>query len=433
MRNEYLFSTRFKVSELKALLPEGVSIKTRTIKDKKSWIAIFTVSKNDEAGAKKLAEVNMAISKYSPLELLCESSEFFNKSLFPLVNQFERKLRKLLYLAAYISDNADAQGNVKQLEKKDLGEIFDILFIDPNFNEDAKRAAVGDNRSSFTSKNGFTKAEFSKFLATLSEDILWDKILSGQVPTLRKQFRDVQAYRNSVMHAHNIDADHFTAARRLFRKINKELDSAITVIQDDSLAHNPDTNIAISSALAIADLTVITDSLKSIYQAAAIPPQSSVAAMAGIKAIIGANSAFAADMRNAQAGIAQSFLKAMPPASLTAISGAAISEAAKRVVAVSNPSLSAAVKSFAALQTYPAFSETLRKATALHTPATAGLRKQLDQANAVVLEYKEVTDSLSPYAELQETLRIAAESMPDEEPGEAASDNEDEAESEPLS
>ena len=85
--------------------------------------------------------------KYAPLVLSCESSEYYNRILFPLINGLERKLRKLLYLAASISGNGEAGKNIRELEEKDFGEIFDLLFIDQKFIGDMK-IRIKDNRCS---------------------------------------------------------------------------------------------------------------------------------------------------------------------------------------------------------------------------------------------------------------------------------------------
>lgn len=166
--------------------------------------------------------------EYSPLVLSCESSEYYNRMLFPLVNVLERKLRKLLYLAASISDNTEAKKSIQRLEEKDFGEIFDLLFIDINFISNLKRRINADAKSEFNGKGKYSKYEIQSYLDALDENLLWDIILGKEdVPTLRRRFRDVQMYRNDVMHAHNIESSIYKSAEYLFKKINTELDVAI--------------------------------------------------------------------------------------------------------------------------------------------------------------------------------------------------------------
>lgn len=71
-----------------------------------------------------------------------ESAAYFNKSLYPYFNEFERKLRKLLYLKSALQHDATASQNIKELESKDLGTIFELLFTDTQFIKDVKKASM---------------------------------------------------------------------------------------------------------------------------------------------------------------------------------------------------------------------------------------------------------------------------------------------------
>ncbi len=129
MINEYLFLSDESRIAIEGYKPNGVTVEISNIDNTQLWIAAFSVDGKNEDSAKKLSDIHMALKKYSPLVLSCESSEYYNRKLFPLVNELERKLRKLLYLAVSISDNAEAKKSIQRLEEKDFGEIFDLLFI----------------------------------------------------------------------------------------------------------------------------------------------------------------------------------------------------------------------------------------------------------------------------------------------------------------
>lgn len=134
--------------------------------------------------------------------------------LFPLINELERKLRKLLYLAVSISDNTEAKKSIQRLEEKDFGEIFDLLFVDMNFISNLKKRINADAKSEFNGKSKYSKQEIQAYLDKLEENLLWDVILKkDDVPTLRRRFRDVQTYCNDVMHAHNIESSTYTKAK----------------------------------------------------------------------------------------------------------------------------------------------------------------------------------------------------------------------------
>jgi hypothetical protein len=186
-----------------------------------------------------------------------------------LVNELERKLRKLLYLAASISDNENAKENVKQLEEKDFSEIFDLLFIDQNFILDMKKRINAEVKSQFNGRSKYTKDEIKLYLDSVEEHALWDTILLKEdVPTLRSRFRDVQTYRNDVMHAHNIDKEQFEKARYLFDKVNKELDSAIDRLLQkkkiEQLKNTPTVSAAIKSTMQAQELSTISDIVQSL-------------------------------------------------------------------------------------------------------------------------------------------------------------------------
>jgi hypothetical protein len=198
--------------------PNGVTVEISNIENTPLWVAVFSVNGKNEDSAQKLSDVHNALVEYSPLVLSCESSEYYNRMLFPLVNELERKLRKLLYLAVSISDNTEAKKSIQRLEEKDFGEIFDLLFIDMAFVTKLKTRVNADAKSEFNGKSKYSKEEIQSYLDGLEEKLLWDVILGkDDVPTLRRRFRDVQTYRNDVMHAHNIGVRVFGKADYLFR------------------------------------------------------------------------------------------------------------------------------------------------------------------------------------------------------------------------
>lgn len=104
-----------------------------------------------------------------------------------------------------------------QLESKDLGEIFVALFSDSNFVRCVKEKI---NQKTWQ----FTRDELFILIEKLDENTLWDTLLGCDCEkTLRKQFGELRAYRNDVMHAHNINPAQYRSAKRLLQKVNVEL------------------------------------------------------------------------------------------------------------------------------------------------------------------------------------------------------------------
>lgn len=254
MKNEYLFLTDENRKAIEDYKPNDIKPEISDIDTTTLWTAKYSLPNKNEDSAKRLSNVHSVIMKYSPLVLSCESSEYYNKALFPLVNELERKLRKLLYLAVSISDNEKAKESITSLEQKDFGELFELLFIDQKFISKLKTRINADNRSEFNGKGMYSKAEVQTYLDSLDEHTLWDTILgSNSVPMLRKRFRDVQTYRNDVMHAHNIDKGLFNKSRYLFTEINRELEIALSnllgEVARETIETKTDINAAISTAM----------------------------------------------------------------------------------------------------------------------------------------------------------------------------------------
>lgn len=103
------------------------------------WIVKYEIKGNNEAIAKQCSDIsNHICQEFSPTVLTDESSEYFNKSLYPLINKFERLLRKFLYLKVSRCDEARFRNVIADIDQKDFGEIYNILFVDINFRAAAR-------------------------------------------------------------------------------------------------------------------------------------------------------------------------------------------------------------------------------------------------------------------------------------------------------
>lgn len=221
--------------------------------------------------AKILDPLNRKVCEnYRPTVLANECSAYFNKALYPIVNEFERKLRKLLYLASSLHGDENSQKVIVGLEEQELGNIFETLFSDAAF---VKKAKETINK---TLSWQFTRAELLDAINKLDENRLWTLLLGDDcVETLCSSFSEIRNYRNDVMHAHNIDYEQFNKAHKLFKKVNTELDSAIGKLigakETNTKVTSTDFNNTLSSALAAlhspidtSGLLVVSEALKSI-------------------------------------------------------------------------------------------------------------------------------------------------------------------------
>ena len=182
MIQEYLFTSDKYKEELETLdVRDKVQKKIISIKNSLCWTLCLSIDGENEEVAKILDLLNKQIcEKYRPTVLSNGCSAYFNKSLFPMANEFERKLRKLLYLASALQEDNSSHEVIENLESKDLGKIFDTLFTDVNFINKVKEQV-----NSKTWK--FTRNELIATINDLEEDTLWDALPGTESKnTLRK-------------------------------------------------------------------------------------------------------------------------------------------------------------------------------------------------------------------------------------------------------
>lgn len=237
------------------------------IENSKCWTFSISVGGESKDAARILDPLNRQVcEKYKPTVLTNECSAYFNKALYPTVNEFERKLRKLLYLASSLRGDEKSQNVIVRLEEQDLGTIFEMLFSDAIFVKKAKETVTK------TLSWQFTRAELLDALNKLDENKLWTVLLGDDcAKTLCESFSELRNYRNDVMHAHDIGYERFNAAQKLFKKVNNELDLAIGKLIGAKEANTDvtpaDFNSTLSSALAAVHSQVDTSSLLAASEA----------------------------------------------------------------------------------------------------------------------------------------------------------------------
>ncbi|MFI3307407.1 MAG: hypothetical protein R3Y21_02450 [Mycoplasmatota bacterium] len=188
-------------------------------------VITYECKNNDENMAQKMSEIHENLIKTKNIVILAnESSQYFCKKLYPIINEFEMNLRKLLYLSSSIKNSVAGVENIKKLEEKDLGEIFELLFTDTNYNAKVKKEI---NNKSWK----FTREEITSVFNEFEENTLWNKLLGeNRVESLVKNFLKVKNIRNDVMHAHEITYEMFKMSKKLYTKINEEIENEINYI-----------------------------------------------------------------------------------------------------------------------------------------------------------------------------------------------------------
>lgn len=262
MNQEYLFTTSEKKYEISKIEMTNVETKVVDLTQGESWILRCTTELKNEQGAEALSKIEATILKYNPIIIKTDTSDYYLKKLYPLANEFERKLRKFLYLTNEISPKDKKSDNIKNLEAKDFGELFDVLFTDKGFIENSKRVAS-------KLPPNYTKKQLLEKLEDMEESCLWDKLVKPKVvQTLRKEFEQIRIFRNDIMHSHNIDTNTFKEAEKLFRTVIKELDSANeTIVKPESISSvaNEDFSEVLKNALSAKSEYDIAVSAKPYY------------------------------------------------------------------------------------------------------------------------------------------------------------------------
>ena len=233
---EYLFKgnkPNFDNIKLDNIIPKIIYQENSEI-----WIVKFELVGNSLPVAKTLSKLNEQIIKeMHPVVLADGSSAKFNEDLYPEFNEFERKLRMFLYLKSSMSKQSEEFDKlIKDLEKMELGKIFDSLFTDDSFIKTIKDKV---NKKS----NKFTKLEIINMIQEVEECSYWENIIGQDtVPTLFHEFNNLRLYRNDIMHAHNFNYKKYMDAKNLIKKVNLELTETIEkmVTCEDTLFESDD-------------------------------------------------------------------------------------------------------------------------------------------------------------------------------------------------
>ncbi len=222
-------------------------------------ILSFEMASESKDSAKILSDTKAKISECSigndMFLLVDESSEYFNKELYPLYNKFERLLRKVLYLVSTRENNSSAFDIAKQLETFDFGKIYENVFISKNFNDSIKRYINNKLRS---------KNELIEEIRKLEEDTIWNALFKDCNNFISNHFLEIREHRNDIMHAHNISYLSYTNALKIIKKANNILEEVIKKCLSNELDVSIDTTMLLTNEdneneFALKDFETITN------------------------------------------------------------------------------------------------------------------------------------------------------------------------------
>lgn len=185
--------------------------------------------RNNDISAKSISDANIMLLKNfkdNIILLLDGCTQYFDKKLFPLFNEFEIKLRMLLKLCCTINGNPEIDENLKDIEFKSFGELFELLFTTTEFNNECKKIINQRNHN-------FSKNELLNEIKNINEITLWDTIVGdNEIIELKNNYLTVKKYRNDVMHAHSISYETYQEIHALMLRVNVKLDLFVHKLAD---------------------------------------------------------------------------------------------------------------------------------------------------------------------------------------------------------
>ena len=224
MIQEYLFLSDERIEEIKKYHVKDALETYTHIKNTECWIVSFSLKGDSMDNAKALSNANdYIIGEYKPKVVTNGCAAYFTKRLYPLAVDFERGLRKLLYLKAAVSKSRAAEKNIQNLEERNLDDIKYILFYDKAFYESVN-ATITQNRR-------FRKEDIQHLVDSIEEKTVWQALFPDNPPEhLKEKFSTLMTYRNDIMHSHNINYEQYETIKSSFELVNGEISTAISTM-----------------------------------------------------------------------------------------------------------------------------------------------------------------------------------------------------------
>lgn len=264
---EYLISGDNYKSKLpdEGMLAERANISKRSFSlGNNVFLLRMKITNNDIESAKILSDYNEKVldvlkaNSYRFSLLINESSQFFERMLYPLVAEYEIKLRKLIKVALFsidgkarekinkkIKDNKEVKKNTNKddtnenysidsfLEQADLGSVFDFLFLN-----DELIGHINENKKTFTSRTALIEYITKYDKNSIWEDFFSEVFKGSIIPDI---FGDIKKFRNDVMHFHTMNYEQYISSEKQLKNAIIDIDKQINkkiVIDDNS--HNLD-------------------------------------------------------------------------------------------------------------------------------------------------------------------------------------------------
>ncbi len=227
----------------------GLEVKSRNSKTqgKDNFILRLYSPDDSKKGKKALSDINKLVKeKLSENNitfrlLFNEVSQDYAKQLFPLLCEFETKLRKFIQSVLFdlneeaekrickkLENNKIINAKIQKLgynflEDAELGGLIPFLFANYDLYaeiDDFKKKA--ENRCA-------SREDIIDFIKNSKKKTIWEEFFAENFSDsiLPKKIQEIKSYRNAVMHFHEIDEEYFVKAKIEISEGIKDLDKQI--------------------------------------------------------------------------------------------------------------------------------------------------------------------------------------------------------------
>lgn len=166
--------------------------------------------------------------KYKELKIDCyisinDAAEYFNRSLYPEFNKFERNLRKLIFILAIKSNDGEIIHCADKLDKQaydnpwQFNKLMNYLF---NNGGPLKTIKKRDYDSEFI------KQTVEVNINALPKSSLWSYFVKEK-SYLTENYQKIVTFRNGVMHASNMNFKKFLEVKSAIEEANREVELLI--------------------------------------------------------------------------------------------------------------------------------------------------------------------------------------------------------------
>lgn len=177
-----------------------------------------------------------------------EASNCFEAELYPLLAEFETKLRKLIKVALFNVDKQARNRIDKAIEKDEHYKSRDLNSFLEQADLNAIENFLFSNDELIGEINKLKKTDIAKvasrkklveFINNSNKKSIWEAFFADACSDsiLPESFDKIREYRNDVMHFHTMGYDHFLAAKKdiedAIKDIDKQLKKKIVIVDSD--------------------------------------------------------------------------------------------------------------------------------------------------------------------------------------------------------